>query len=130
MRDIEEIREEFSHDRFATKCAGIFIEEAGPNYAKCSLKIGDDHKNAMGRVMGGAIYTLADFAFAVAANNEKVSTVSVQSNISFLGAAKGDTLIAVAQPIKVGRKISVYSITITDDLGTNVAYVTATGAGI
>ena len=68
MGTIKEAREIFANDRYATVLSGAFIEEIGENYAKCSMKITADHRNAYGGIMGGSIYTLADFAFAVASN--------------------------------------------------------------
>ena len=67
---MDEARKMFAKDRFATEQTGAVIEEVAPNYAKCSMQIMDQHRNAYGGVMGGAIYTLADFAFAVASNFE------------------------------------------------------------
>ena len=57
----------FEKDRFATD-NGAVIDEVDDHYAKCSLKIEDRHRNAMGAVMGGVYFTLADFALAVASN--------------------------------------------------------------
>lgn len=56
------------------------------------------HLNAAGTVQGGALFTLADFAFAVAANAGGVLTVSLQNSISFLRAAKPARLTARAEP--------------------------------
>ena len=56
---LEEAREFFSKDYFATKATGIIITEVGDHYARCSLTITRDHQNAYGGVMGGAIFTLA-----------------------------------------------------------------------
>ena len=71
MDRLERAREVFSKDLYATKLSGVIIEEVKDNYALCSMELTDDHKNAYGGIMGGAIYTLADFAFAVASNFEK-----------------------------------------------------------
>lgn len=67
QKTLDEVRKLFKKDRFATE-SGAVINEIGERYAKCSLKLSDSHRNALGAVMGGAIFTLADFAFAVAAN--------------------------------------------------------------
>ena len=64
MSLIEEKREFFKGDRFAVDVTGIDIVDVGENYAKCRLEIDKKHLNAAGHPMGGAIYTLADFAFA------------------------------------------------------------------
>ena len=50
---LEEVREFFSKDRYATE-NGAVIDEIGDNYAKCSLDIDGRHLNAMGSLMGGA----------------------------------------------------------------------------
>ena len=106
---------------------GAFIEEVGENTATCSLVITDSHRNAMGAVMGGTYFMLADFAFAVAANWKKLGCVSLRSDISFLGAAKGEKLIAKAVCIKDGRSTVCYRVDVTDNLGNLTATVTATG---
>ena len=77
--------------------------------------------------MGGVYFTLADFAFAVAANWENMGCVSLHSDISFLGAAKGKKLIAKAVCVKDGKSTACYRIDVTDDLGNLTATVTATG---
>ena len=71
MGTLEEARKIFSKDLYATELSGIEIDDIGKDYAKCSMKLTEKHKNAYGGIMGGAIYTLADFAFAVASNYEK-----------------------------------------------------------
>ena len=122
----EEVRKIFEGDRFATE-NGAVIEEIGERSATCSLIITDSHRNAMGAVMGGTYFMLADFAFAVAANHEKMGCVSLRSDISFLGSAKGEKLIAKAVCIKDGRTTACYRVDVTDNLGNLTATVTVTG---
>lgn len=123
---IERVREIFEKDRFAS-LNGAYIEEIGEHYAKCSMKLDSSHQNAAGGVMGGAIFTLADFAFAVAANWENMGTVSLCSNINYLGAAKGKMLIAEAVCKKSGKTTSYYEVSVRDELDNQVAIVTTTG---
>lgn len=125
-KTLEEVRMIFEGDRFATE-NGAVIEEIGDHSATCSLLITDSHRNAMGSVMGGTYFMLADFAFAVAANWEKMGCVSLRSDISFLGAAKGKKLIAKAVCVKDGRTTACYRVDVTDELGNLAATVTATG---
>ena len=125
-KTIEEVRKIFKGDRFATE-NGAVIEEVGKHSATCSLVITDSHRNAMGAVMGGVYFTLADFAFAVAANWENMGCVSLHSDISFLGAAKGEKLIAKAVCVKDGRSTSCYRVDVTDNLGNLIATITTTG---
>ena len=126
MKSLEEVKKTFESDRFATE-NGAVIEEIGDRSAVCSLVITASHRNAMGAVMGGTYFMLADFAFAVAANWEKMGCVSLHSDISFLGQAKGEKLTARAVCIKDGRSTSCYRVGVTDDLGNLVAVVNVTG---
>lgn len=126
MKTLEEVRMIFEGDRFATE-NGAVIEEIGDHSATCSLVITDSHRNAMGAVMGGTYFMLADFAFAVAANWQKMGCVSLRSDISFLGVAKGEKLIAKAVCVKDGKTTACYRVDVTDDLGNLTATVTATG---
>ena len=123
---LEKVRKIFEGDRFATE-NGAVIEEIGHHSATCSLVITNSHRNAMGAVMGGTYFMLADFAFAVAANWEKMGCVSLRSDISFLGSAKGEKLIAKAVCIKDGRTTACYRVDVTDECGNLTATVTATG---
>ena len=126
MKTIEEVRKIFEGDRFAMQ-NGAVIEEIGDHSATCSLAITDLHRNAMGAVMGGTYFMLADFAFAVAANWEKLGCVSLHSDISFLTSAKGEKLIAKAVCIKDGKSTACYRVDVTDDQGNLTAMVTVTG---
>lgn len=127
MTDFETMRKFFKQDIFATETTGIELTAASEGYAKCSLSITPAHLNAAGTVMGGAIYTLADFAFAVAANYDRPLTVTLSSHISFLNTPKGKTLFAEAKTVKDGRKAVFIEIDITDELGTPVAKVSGDG---
>ena len=131
MRSLQEAREEFSKDLYATKLSGIEIDKIGEDYALCSMKLTDDHRNAYGGVMGGAIYTLADFAFAVASNFDKEkATVSLVGQASFMVATKGQILYAEARLIKDGRSNCFYEVTLRDELDKTIAVVNFTGAHV
>ncbi len=119
--------ERFSNDLYATKTTGITIEEVDINYAKCSLLVYENHLNAAGFVMGGAIFTLADFAFAVASNMNQELTVSLTSQINYVNATKGPVLFAEARCIKNTKRICFYEITVSDDGGNLVATVATSG---
>ena len=95
MKPSEEIVRFFEKDRFAAE-TGAVIDEIDDRYARCSLTLEAKHKNALGAVMGGVYFTLADFAFAVASNWQGDTMVSLNSQIAYLGAAKGNMLIAEA----------------------------------
>lgn len=117
----------FKNDIFATVTTGISIDTVSPGYAECSLDITQEHMNAAGTVMGGAIFTLADFAFAVAANTDGASAQTLTSQISFMNRVKGKKLFAVAEAVKDGRSVCFYRVSVKDDLNTDVAVVSVTG---
>lgn len=131
MTDLEKARIFFENDKYATQSTGIVIDDVKDKYAKCSLRLNDSHKNAIGNVMGGVLFTLADFVFAVATNfNQPTFAVTVVSQISYLNMAKGDTLFGESFLIKDGRTTCFYEIKITDNLGTDIAVVSVTGSKI
>ena len=67
-QELNTLREKFVQDLFVSQGLGAVIDEAHYGYAKCSMEIEPRHCNALGIPMGGTIFTLADFAFAVASN--------------------------------------------------------------
>ena len=117
----------FKGDIYAMETTGIEIDEVDVNTAKCHLNIDGRHLNAADCVMGGAIFTLADFTMAVAANAGRPQTVSLNMNINYLCPAKGPTLFAEATCVKDGRSVCFYQVNVTDSQGKTVA--TATGSG-
>ncbi len=122
----EEIEAVFAADRFATQAAGCRVVEGARGRAVAEMELADVHRNAMGNVMGGAIFTLADFALAICCNIGEEPTVSVDSNISFLRATKGAKLTATATCTKPGRHLGFYDVLVEDDLGKPIARMTAT----
>lgn len=126
MMTLEQAREFFQEDRFAMNM-GIEIVEVREGYARCRLPVTPALRNAGGAVQGGAIFTLADFAFAVAANLPGNLTVSVNNSISFLKPGKGAMLFGEAKAISVAKRMCFYEVNITDDLGTLVAVMSVTG---
>ncbi len=126
MKTLEEIREFFKNDRFATE-NGAVIEEVGEHYAKCSLDITPSHLNAMGSLMGGVPFMLSDFAFAVAANHDDIGTVSLNSNIAFIGTPKNNKLIATAHCEKDGKSTCCYIVKVEDGNGNLITEATITG---
>lgn len=120
-------RETFKNDIYATEVTGIVIEKAVDGSSVCSLKINEKHLNADNHVMGGVTFTLADLASAVAANEGELTTVSINSSISYLGVAKGKMLIAEGKTVKKGKSITTVSVDVHDELGTMVAHAVFTG---
>ena len=125
MKPSEETVRLFRNDRFATE-NGAAIDEVGDHYAKCSLILEDRHRNAMGAVMGGVYFTLADFALAVACNWQEMESVTLNSDIAYLSSAKGDKLTAEAVCVKNGRTTGYYRIEVRDEKDNLAAVVNST----
>jgi acyl-CoA thioesterase len=123
---LERVRETFRGDRFATEM-GAVIDELGDHYSKCSLVLNEHHRNAVGGIMGGVYFTLADFAFAVASNWQQAGVVGLNCDASFIGVPKTERIIAEAKLIKDGRTICCYNVDIRDELGNPVAAVQCVG---
>lgn len=126
FEDIESAREFFYQDKFAVD-TGITLDELTEDKAICSLELTDNHKNAYGGVMGGVIFTLSDFAFAVLSNQIHQLTVAQQVSINYLSAPKGEKLIAEATCRKSGRTSSIVIVNVSDDTGRDVAQFVGTG---
>lgn len=123
---IDELVEFFKGDKFATN-AGCEILEVDEGYCKAKMTATDGHRNGYGGIMGGAIFTLADFAFAVACNAAGVKTLGLGSNISFVGNTKKDVLYATATCLKDGKSTCTYMVEVLDDEGRKIAYSQMTG---
>lgn len=98
--------------------------------AVCALEISQGHVNSDGFVQGGAIFTLADSAFAVAANlgtADDCCVVTTQSNINFLSSAATGRLAAEAVCVRDGHSVSVYRVTVSDETNNPIAFATFTG---
>ena len=70
----------------------------------------------------GVIMSLADQAFGYAVNSLSYPSVASQFNIYFLSSARsGDELIAEAEAIRSGRRISVAEVSVTNQDGKLIA---------
>ncbi len=126
FQSVEEARVHFEKDRFATE-NGVVLEDLTPDGAVCSLTLTSRHRNAEGGVMGGAIFTLIDLAFAAAANNAHKPTVAQQVSMNFLNGTRGEVLTAKATCRKNGKTSCVYQVDITDNLERDIAQAVITG---
>jgi acyl-CoA thioesterase len=79
------------------------------------------HWNGVDLAHGGAIFTLADFAFAAASNSHGTIAVAINVSISFLKAASTGTLWADAREVSLNPKLGSYTVDVKDDAGQLVA---------
>ena len=115
-------REVFAADRYAMELTGIKIASVGEHESTCTLTLAAKHCNARGVAMGGALYTLADFAAAIAANSdclddENLHWVSLDATAHYLTPVPmGTTVKATCRALKHGRSTALYQ-TIIESLG-------------
>jgi acyl-CoA thioesterase len=110
----------FDQDLYA-RYNGITLLETGTGTAKVSMKIGEQHRNSHGTVHGGAIFTLADTAFALASNSEGIPAAAINASITYMKAAREGTLYAAAEEFAKNPKLATYVVTVTDDTGDRIA---------
>ncbi|PKN11405.1 MAG: phenylacetic acid degradation protein [Deltaproteobacteria bacterium HGW-Deltaproteobacteria-4] len=108
------------HDHFA-RHVGIELLEIEPGMARARMAIAPHHFNGANTVHGGAIFTLADFVFAVASNSYGPMAMGINTSVSFVKAAISGTLYAEAEEQSRNPKLATYTVNVTDDSGDLVA---------
>jgi acyl-CoA thioesterase len=114
------------NDKFA-RYTGIELLKVAPGYALARLKIEEKHLNGINFVQGGAIFTLADFAFAAASNEAGIPTLGISATISYLKGPKGKLISAEAKEVSATNRLCTYEITVCDENGELAAKMLATG---
>ncbi len=111
---MDAIKEFFKNDRFAGH-SGVELIQVNPGQATARMAIQQSHLNGWGTAHGGAIFTLADFAFAAAANSHGTLAVAVNVSITFMKAARSGTLTAEAREISANPKLASYTVEVRDE---------------
>ncbi|WP_249044920.1 PaaI family thioesterase [Ectopseudomonas oleovorans] len=87
----------------------------------CRLSISEQHRNALGGIHGGLIFSLADIAFAAACNAGAAVYIGLQAEVRYMSKAEGDVLTATATLMGASRKIAHYQVLVTDSRDTRIA---------
>jgi len=114
------LRRFFRRDRFAAG-AGIRLVECGPGRAVARMTLKPGHMNGVDVAQGGAVFTLADFAFAVACNTRGPVALAIDVSISFLAATRRGTLTASAREVSRSSRLSRVEVVVRDASRTAVA---------
>ena len=112
---MQELKQFFSTQDLFAKHVGIELIEVEPGYAKTKMVIAPHHFNGAKTVHGGAIFTLADFAFAVASNSRGNLAMGINTSVSFVKAVTGGNLYAEAREQSLNPKLASYTVHITND---------------
>lgn len=120
------IQEFLQGDKFAL-LAGVELLEVGSGYAKARMEIQPMHLNGGGVCQGGAIFTLADLAFAAATNSHARLTFSITSNINFFKSENKGFLYAEAREVFNHKRLANCEVNVTNESGELIATFNGTG---
>lgn len=100
---------QFSHEN------GVDVTWVEPGLARGVLVGGPNSLNPHGMIHGGALATLADTVGGCCACSKGGQCVTASSTMEFLRPAWGGRIYCEATPKKLGRKLSVIQVTLTDE---------------
>ena len=113
-------------DKFAL-LAGVELLDVGNGYAKARMEVKPEHLNGGGVCQGGALFTLADLAFAAATNSHARLTFSIDSSIHFFRSVSEGMLYAEAHEIFNHKRLANCEVRITTEAGELIATFNGTG---
>jgi acyl-CoA thioesterase len=117
MQDTEQF---FLLDNYA-RDSGIELLETSPGKARVKMEVTPNHLNSHKTVHGGAIFTLADTAFAVASNSHGVPAAAINAHISFMKSVSSGILFADAEEFSLNPRLATYTVRVTDQDGNRIA---------
>lgn len=121
MADTDAARERIESDAYC-ETLGIDLVALEAGAATTRLEITDDLTNFHGTPHGGAIYSLADAAFAAASNSRGETAVALETNISYLEAVGvGTVLTATATETHDAGRTAEYEVVVTDENDERIA---------
>ena len=119
------IKEFFKADRYAA-LSGIELLEVEPGRAKARMEIREMHLNAGNVVQGGAIFTLADLAFAAAVNRYGNLAMSIETSIRYFKGVGSGILFADARMVHIHKRLATFEVRVTNEADELIALFIAT----
>ncbi len=121
------VREHIEKRDRLIKLFGMKIEDVEPGKAEVSMIVTEEHLNAASLCHGGAIFSLADVAFALACNSHGVMALAMEVSVNYLRPAqRGETLRAIATEENLGKRTGLYVVRVLNERGKGVAFFKAT----
>ena len=111
---MDSVHKGLENDAYASHL-GIELLAMETGCARARMPVKAFHGNMHGMVHGGAMFSLADFAFQAASNSHGVLAVAVQANITYLQAPRTKILCAEASEVSRTRRLATYSIRVTEE---------------
>ncbi len=122
MGDVTDERRELIRADPFCELLGMEVRTVAAGRAETVLELADEHLNFHGVPHGGAVYSLADAAFAAASNAEGKDAFALETNVSYLEAVDvGTTLVATAERTHEGRRTGEYEVVVRTQEGDRVA---------
>jgi len=122
---IKKLEQLLLNDRFASS-NDIHLVSLGKGEATAEMLIAEKHLNGVNIIQGGALFTLADFAFAAASNSHGRIAVAANATISFFRGVSSGKLTAKAKEHSSGKTLATYTVDITDEDGNKIALFSGT----
>lgn len=108
----EAVAERVAADPYC-RLLGVELRALGEGTATTALPVSEELLNFHGTPHGGAVYSLADAAFAAASNSRRETALALETNVSYLDAADvGDTLVAKATETHRSRRTAEYEVVV------------------
>ena len=127
MEFLEQLKQTINENDTFGKSNRMRLEMVKEGCAEAVMEITENSCNAVGTVQGGAIFTLADMAFAGAANSFGDKCVAMSAAVSFIRPGSGKTLRAEARTVSKGRRSCVMDVEVTNEEHKLVAKIQFTG---
>lgn len=122
---IKKLEQILKNDRFANH-NDIRLISIGKGEATAEMTVSEKHLNGVNIIQGGALFTLADYAFAAASNSHGRIAVATNASISFFKGISSGKLTAIAKELNSGKTLSSYTVDIHDEQGTKIAFFSGT----
>jgi acyl-CoA thioesterase len=118
---LKAIGDNFRDEPYA-KLFGIRLVELGYGFAQVKMEISKDMANLFGGAHGGAVFSLMDAAFELAANSYGTVAVALSMSINYIGPAMvGKAFTAQAREVSRSSRISTYELTVRSEEGVLIA---------
>lgn len=120
---INDLKKKFETDDLFPKSLGIELIRLEPGIAVLEMTVAETMTNFHGTAHGGAVFTLADTAFALACNLHGTPAVALSVTIDYMSPAiPGEKLMARAEEMQRTRRTGNYHISVTAGDGRIIAF--------
>jgi acyl-CoA thioesterase len=121
----EKLEKILLNDRFAL-LNDIHLVSIAKGEAVAEMVVSEKHLNGVDIIQGGALFTLADFAFAAASNSYGRIAVAANASMQFFKGVSAGKLTATAKEYSLGRTLATYVVEVVDDKGNKIALYNGT----